>query len=69
MPTEVNRARIGRKSATDRNGEFRPDAPLRAALGVAESVARLHGGEVRLRSRDDGGLLVELRFPIRPPQA
>jgi hypothetical protein len=69
MPTEVNRARTGRESATDRSGEFRPDAPLRAALGVAESVARLHGGEVRLRSRHDGGLLVELRFPIRPPQA
>jgi hypothetical protein len=69
MPTEVNRARMGRNSASDRNGEFGPDAPLRAALGVAESVARLHGGEVRLRSRDDGRLLVELRFPIRTPQA
>jgi len=69
MPTEVDRARLGWESAPDQNGEFRPDAPLRAALGVAESVARLHGGEVRLRSRDDGGLLVELRFPIRTPQA
>jgi signal transduction histidine kinase len=55
--------------ATDRNGEFRTDSPLGAALGVAESVARLHGGEVRLRSRADGGLLVELRFPIRTAQA
>jgi len=69
MPTEVDRARLRWESAPDRNGEFRPDTPLGAALGVAESIARLHGGEVRLRSRDDGGLLVELRFPIRTPQA
>lgn len=69
MPAEVDRARLAWEKAPDRNGEFRPDAPLTAALGVAESVARLHGGEVRLRSRDDGSLLVELRFPIRTPQA
>jgi signal transduction histidine kinase len=37
---------------------------------VAERVAKLHGGEVRLRSRDvDGGIYVELRFPIPADEA
>jgi hypothetical protein len=46
------------------------DGRLEAALGVAESVAKLHGGEVRLRTRaDDGGVLVELRFPLPQHEA
>jgi hypothetical protein len=45
------------------------DGPLGTALGVAETVAKRHGGEVRLRSCGDGGVLVELRFPIPAPSA
>ena len=53
----------GRKDDSPSNG------PLRTALGVAETVAKRHGGEVRLRSCGDGGVLVELRFPIPAPPA
>lgn len=60
--------RIG--SVLDRSGEVGADAPLGVALGVAESVAQWHGGEIRLRARDGGGgILVELRFPIPDHQA
>lgn len=45
------------------------DAPLGTALSVAEIVAKRHGGEVRLGSCGDGGVLVELRFPLPAPPA
>lgn len=57
-------------SPDDGGQESRSEEPLAAAFGVAQSIARRHGGEVRVRSRDDGGgELVELRFPIPAPQA
>ena len=52
-----------------RTADSSSDAQLRTALGVAETVANSHGGEVRLRSCGDGGFLVELRFPIPAPAA
>ena len=54
--------------ATDEG--YGPDNPLEAALVVAQSVAKLHGGEVRLGTRvGDGGVLVELRFPLPQHEA
>jgi hypothetical protein len=54
-----------RPVAAERNIEVSPsDRPLEAVLGVAESLARRHGGELRLRSGGDGRFLVELRFTL-----
>ena len=35
-------------------------------LGIVRSIARLHGGKVRLRNRTAGGLDAELKLPRRP---
>jgi hypothetical protein len=46
-------------------GDTGTDAPLEAALVVAECLARLHGGEIRFRTHAaDGGIFVELHFPL-----
>jgi signal transduction histidine kinase len=50
-------------------GDPPSDAQLGTALGVAEIVAKRHGGEIRLRSCGDRGVLVELRFPFPAPPA
>ena len=50
-------------------GDSPSEAQLGTALGVAEMVAKRHGGEIRLRSCGDGGVFVELRFPIPAPPA
>jgi signal transduction histidine kinase len=50
-------------------GDAPSDGPLGTALCVAETIAKRHGGEVRLRSCGDGGVFVELRFPIPAPPA
>jgi hypothetical protein len=63
---------IEERSGSTNEGDQAPRSAelLEAALGVAYSVARRHGGEVRVRSRDDGGGdLIELRFPIPGRQA
>jgi signal transduction histidine kinase len=69
MPMEVELVRVWAWPQAGGKGDSRSDGPLETALGVAETVAKRHGGEVRLRSCDDGGVLVELRFPIPAPPA
>ncbi len=68
MPMEVDSARVWPWRAGGK-GDLPADGPLETALCVAEAVAKRHGGEVRLRSCGDGGVLVELRFPIPAPPA
>jgi hypothetical protein len=70
MRIDLDRERLARLTGAERSGDpVVSDVPLGAALRVAESVAERHGGEVRLRSRADGSLLVELRFPFPAPPA
>ena len=33
-------------------------------LGIARSIANLHGGELELKDRRGGGLMVEVYFPL-----
>jgi hypothetical protein len=62
MPTEVDAVLVGAWPPVEQEGISPCEWPLGTAL--AESVAKRHGGEIRLRSCGDGGVLVELRFPI-----
>jgi hypothetical protein len=65
---EVDSTRVWAAPRDGGQGHSPSDGPLGAALGVAETIAKRHGGEVRLRSCGDGSVLVELRFsiPARP---
>lgn len=71
MPIDVTDECVGGLPRRERAGHtVFSDAPLHAALGVAESVAKRHGGQVQLRSSGDGGgVVVELRFTIPRAQA
>ena len=64
MPMEVDSTRVWAAPRDGGQGHSPSDGALRAALCVAETIAKRHGGEVRLRSCGDGDLFVELRFPI-----
>ena len=66
---EVDFTRVWAWPRAGRKGDAPSDPLLGTALGVAETVAKRHGGEVRLRPCGDGGVLVELRFPIPAPPA
>jgi hypothetical protein len=63
MTMDVDSTRVWSWPRAGGKDDSPSDAQLRTALGVAETVAKRHGGEVRLRSCGDG-VLVELRFPI-----
>ena len=39
------------------------DLQLAAAIRLARTIAREHGGDVTLANRDDGGLSVRLELP------
>jgi signal transduction histidine kinase len=69
MPMEVDSTRVSSWPRVGEKGDSCSDAQLGTALGLAETVAKRHGGEVRVRSCGDGGVLVELRFPIPAPPA
>jgi signal transduction histidine kinase len=69
MPMEIDFMRVWAWLRAGRKGDAPSDPLLGTALGVAETVAKRHGGEVRIRSRGDGGVFVELRFPIAAPPA
>ena len=36
-------------------------------LAIVDRIARLHGGQVKLRSRDGGGLEARVELPLEPP--
>jgi len=40
------------------------DAHSGLGLGIARSIANIHGGELELRDRSGGGLVVEVYFPV-----
>jgi hypothetical protein len=69
MPMEVDSTSGWAWPRAGAKGDSRSDRALGAALCVAETIAIRHGGEVRLRSCGDGGVFVELRFPIAAPPA
>ena len=69
MPMEVDSTSGWAWPRAGTKGDSPSDGPLGTALGVAETIAKRHGGEVRLRSCGDDGVLVELRFPIPAPPA
>jgi len=69
MPMEVDSTRVWAAPRDGGQGDSPSDGSLGAALGVAETVAKRYGGEVRLQSCGDGGVLVELRFRIPAPTA
>ena len=69
MPVEVDATSGGGWPRAGATGDSPSDGPLGTALCVAQTIAKRHGGEVRLRSRSDGGAFVELRFPIPGPPA
>tara|TARA_B100000749_G_scaffold254130_1_gene221394 strand:- start:174 stop:314 length:141 start_codon:yes stop_codon:yes gene_type:complete len=33
-------------------------------MGIARSIANIHGGELELKDRSGGGLIVEVYFPL-----
>ena len=33
-------------------------------MGIARSIANIHGGELELKDRQGGGLIVEVYFPV-----
>jgi two-component system sensor histidine kinase CreC len=45
----------------------RPDGARSSGIGLSfvREVAALHGGEVRLENRADGGAVAELELPLR----
>lgn len=69
MPMEVDSTSGWAWRRAGAKGDSPSDGPLGTALCVAETIAKRHGGEVRLRSCGDGGVFVELRFPIPAPPA
>jgi len=69
MAMDVDSTRVWAWPRAGGKGDSPSDPQLGTALGVAEVVAKRHGGEIRLRSCSDDGVLVELRFPIPAPPA
>ena len=33
-------------------------------MGIARNIANIHGGELELKDRSGGGLIVEVYFPV-----
>ena len=60
-------------SDNDKENVFKPyyrlehklnDAHSGLGMGIARNIANIHGGELELKDRDGGGLIVEVYFPV-----
>ena len=60
-------------SDTDKENVFKPyyrlehklsDVHTGLGMGIARSIANIHGGELELKDRSGGGLVVEVYFPV-----
>lgn len=60
-------------SDADKENVFKPyyrlehklsDAHTGLGMGIARSIANIHGGELELKDRKGGGLVVEVYFPV-----